>query len=316
MKYAKILLMAIIISNLLPLSMHSAMAQPIIYGAANTVEKGPSTFYTIDASTGAATSVGPIGFNRCSGMDFDASGTLFATCQRSDVTNLPVLVTINPATGAGTEVGPTGLPGQVSDISFRNSDGILFAFDATPAAHKLNTINTATGLGTLVGLTGLSFDGGNGIAFDATDILHHIGRDAGAHTLNQATGLASSGVPLTYPFDGGSVKSMDYDPSTGTLYGIAHTQGAGPGGEFLVTIDLTSATVDVIDFTAAGMDAIAVFSPIVVVDNPVGGEILPVDMTALFVAGVFGNTILMFPIIGGIAGTAIYFVKTRRQNIE
>lgn len=62
-------------------------------------------------------------------MDFDASGTLYAMCERSDGSNTIVLITIDPSTGAGTEVGPTGLEnlGDFSgthDISFRPSDAL------------------------------------------------------------------------------------------------------------------------------------------------------------------------------------------------
>ncbi len=49
---------------------------------------------------------------------------------------------------------------------------------------------------------------------------------------------------------------------------------------------------------------------------PVGGLLISTDMTALFVAGIFANAFWMLPAIVGIAGTGIYFVKTRKQNLE
>ena len=47
---------------------------------------------------------------------------------------------------------------------------------------------------------------------------------------------------------------------------------------------------------------------------PVGGEILPVDMTALFVAGALTNALWILPTLGGIAGAAIALFKVKRRN--
>jgi len=54
----------------------------ILYGAAHLGEgTGPSTLYIIDKHTGAPTEVGPINFERCSGIDFDpATGILYGSC--------------------------------------------------------------------------------------------------------------------------------------------------------------------------------------------------------------------------------------------
>ena len=120
---------------------------------------GPATFYDVDIDTAGVTVVGPVGFQRCSGMDISAMGTVVATCERLG-TNTSVLVTIDPATGVGTEVGPTGLPSNIVDISFRPADGTLFAGDF----DKLYTIDTGTGAGALVGSHNLA-SGGHALAF-------------------------------------------------------------------------------------------------------------------------------------------------------
>ena len=62
-----------------------AVAQTMLFGAANLGKNGPSTLYILDPITGVATPVGPIGFERVSGMDFRADGRLFATGERTDV---------------------------------------------------------------------------------------------------------------------------------------------------------------------------------------------------------------------------------------
>lgn len=47
---------------------------------------------------------------------------------------------------------------------------------------------------------------------------------------------------------------------------------------------------------------------------PVGGELLSLDMTALFITGVFANAFWMILAIAGIAGAGTYFVKTRKTE--
>ena len=116
-------------------NIQSVDAQSTLFGLAYPHPSGPSTLYTITPLTGVATPVGLVGFDRCSGMDFDASGTLFATCNRSSG-GVNVLITINTSTGLGAEIGPTGSEafgsgasfGRISDISFRNSDGVLHGY--------------------------------------------------------------------------------------------------------------------------------------------------------------------------------------------
>ena len=49
-------------------------------------------------------------------------------------------------------------------------------------------------------------------------------------------------------------------------------------------------------------------------DEPIGGEILPIDMTALFVAGTFTNAFWILPTLGGIAGAAFALFKINRKH--
>ena len=54
--------------------------------------------------------------------------------------------------------------------------------------------------------------------------------------------------------------------------------------------------------------------PDCIIDDVVGGEFLPMDMTSLFVAGLAGNLTLLAPIAAGIAGAGIYIAKTRMNK--
>jgi WD40 repeat protein len=229
-----------------------------LFGAAHAGPNGLSTLYTIDVATGTAFPVGPIGFERVGGMDFGPDGKLYATAERADGSNTPVLISIDTVTGAGSEIGPTGMTGSIGDLSFR-SDGVLFAFDAMAADHTLYTVDTATGAATLVGSTGLSSSGGNGMAFSPGDVLYHSNRQ-NLHTLNQTTGLASVLGPLVYspPADNDPrLNAKDFDPATGHLFASLN-DGAGSSKEnYLAGVNLTTMAVTIIGPTVDGLDAIA-----------------------------------------------------------
>jgi len=46
---------------------------------------------------------------------------------------------------------------------------------------------------------------------------------------------------------------------------------------------------------------------------PVAGELLPLDSTALFLAGIQSMTVWMIPTVLGLAGAGVYLVKFRKQ---
>ena len=302
------LVFGLLLTMLVPFAMMDAYATPTIFGLAHTGPTGPSTLYSIDSVTGVGTPIGPTGFLRCSGMDTDAFGTVFATCTRTDST--PVLVTIDTLTGAATEVGTTGINPNISDINFRGGDDALFAFDAIFTDHTLYTLSTASGAATLVGSTGLVSDGGNGIAFSPSDILHHIARDTGFHTLDQTFGTASAGASMIYPagFLGGSIKAMDTDLATGTLYAIAKDDagGGGTNSEWLATIDVGTLTVTIIGLTAEDMDAITVINFVAI-----GGTYIPIDQSALLLAGVQSVSMWMIPVVIAGVGIGVFVIKRR-----
>lgn len=225
---------------------------------------GLSTLFTVDPGTGVATTVGPIGFERCGSMDADSLGDLYAVCERTDGTNTAVLVSIDDATGAGTEIGPTGFPGSTSDISFRPSDGVLFAYDATNAPeHTVYTIDTATGAGTAVGSTGLSSASGNAMSFDNGGTLFHSQTVMGTvnlNTVDPATGVATFmmvlPIPPPPPTNNYRFNSMDADPSMDVLYAVLNDGSLGGGPRFLTTIDTGAGIVTVIGPTEDSLDGL------------------------------------------------------------
>jgi hypothetical protein len=231
----------------------STTSAQVIYGAAYLGPNAPATLYTISPTTGAATAIGPIGFNTVSALDA-RSGKLYGVGIDGGGTFL--LLKINPLTGAGTAVGPTGLSGPFQDIAFRPSDGTLFGY----AAGRIYTIDTTTGTATLVGSTGFGFPLGNGLAFSSADILY-TANQTNLQTINQTTGAATTVTALTYSpaFGVGESRAngMKFDPQTGTLWASVAT-GHGPVTFSLGTIDITTGNVTRIGPTVQGLDAIAI----------------------------------------------------------
>ena len=231
-----------------------------LFGIVFNGPSGPSTLYSIDHLTGVATAIGPVGFNAVSAMDFDSSGTLYAVGRRP-ADSVSVLITINTTTGAGTVVGPTGVENlgfgdSVSDISFRNSDGALYAY--LEAGDGVGTINKLTGAITALGSSGISCCG-NGIAFSPGDVLFHTNED-NLHTLNQTTGQATLVAPMTFPVpvsDFPRINAMDYQPGTGVLFGSLLRGNGSARLSYLVTVDTSNGVVTMIGQTVTLLDAIA-----------------------------------------------------------
>lgn len=231
----------------------AAIATPLLFGigASGFADDNGSILYRIDPSTGSATFIGRVGFERVSAMDFHpVTGVLYAI---GTIFGGPVLITINLTTGAGTEVGQV-VGHRVQDISFRNSDGTLFGYEE----GRLITINIATGAATVVG-TMDNFGPGNGIAFSPTDTLYHA-NNFFLSTLNQTTGAKTVVASLHYSQIAGSgprVAAMDFQPGTSNLYGTVITGGGERSATYLATINTTTGDVTGIGRTANRMDALA-----------------------------------------------------------
>jgi len=313
-------ILGLLVLAIVPSSVMQSYAQPVLFGLAHNGPNGPSTLFSIDKTTGVATSIGPTGFERCSGMDFNPGDfTMYATCERSDGSNIIVLVTLNLSTGAATEVGPRGASifgNQVADLSFRNSDNTLYAY--IEAGDGLGTIAVGTGVLTTLGSTGV-FCCGNGMAFTPADVLQHALANGVISptlttlgTLNQVTGLQTDGPNLIFsaPMDAGKkINGMDFDVSTSTMFGSCNDR-AGPGTtqeNYLCTVALGSGVVTIIGATVDGLDAIA-FIP----DITIGGTLIPIDTTTLLLAGVQSISMWMIPVVAAGVGVSVFVIKRRK----
>lgn len=257
----------------------------LLYGAADSSTFETSFLYSINPATGAPTLIGPIGFGQIDGIRFNAAGTLFGTGSTQIGSGNVSLLTINPCTGLGSVVGTSQYESidfdNPQDISFRKSDGALFASLFGEGPDGLATINTTTGVPTLVATLTAGSQGG-GLAFSAAGTLF-TALDPNLYTVNTTNGAFTTTTALTYPgsFGVGStfITGMDFQPNSGLLFGVVGTRiavpaeiapratirnGAPPteGANFLVTINTTTAAVTSVGGTEAGMNSIA-FSPAV-----------------------------------------------------
>jgi hypothetical protein len=273
----------------------SATSGQTFYGCAHTGagtdKPGPSTLYTVDPSTGAATAIGLMGFTGCSGLAFASSGTLFAV--GNDTSTLKEsLFTVNPFTGAATLVGRSDQGScafHITDISFRPSDGTLFGYDT----GCMGTINTSTGVFTNLGscTTGggfpsCSFPDGNGLSFNPSNVLFYAeccaqgsNKDT-LYTINQGTGVATVLATISTP-PGCSgevdVTGLAFD-GAGTLYGAVKCRS--PTAFYLVTINTSTAALTVIGATVTGLDGLA-WTPVgvtVIPEYPLGLPLLAIFM--------------------------------------
>ena len=177
----------------------------------------------------------------------------------------PVLITIDTNTGAGTEVGSALTRFTASDMSFRESDGMLFAF--LVGRRALSTVDLATGVATEVG-TDFDAGSGNGIAFSPTGTLYHAD-DINLDTLDPNTAELTTLVALSFspPADNfPRINAMDFDPKSGILFASLNDGFGGENENYLASVNLTTGVVTIIGRTVDGLDALA-FVPMAAPSN-------------------------------------------------
>lgn len=145
---------------------------------------GTDSLYTMNTANGAATLIGPFGFDISDpGMAFcPDNGTMYLVSEEGD------LYTVNLATGAGTLVGagggygPTALSCTVSGVLYAVSD----------STDSLYTVNRATGLPTVVGPLGVTIQDG-GLGMNGPTLLMVADDDAptNLYQVNTTTGAAT-----------------------------------------------------------------------------------------------------------------------------
>jgi hypothetical protein len=231
----------------LGLSQHSANAF-VLYGTTGSGGTA-SSLYTIDASTGASTLVGAIGFNEVVSIDFDpTSGILYGISNASRA-----LITINTTTGAGTLVAALSPSFQSPDMTFRPS-GVLYSW-SEPGPDHLNSINLTTGATTDLGASGLG-TANTGLDANSAGTIHMKNFDGNVYTIDHTTGAATFLVSLYTSLHGFS-NVLAFDP-TDRLYSVNRTGGDSD----LYTLDLTTGASTLVGATGLANLAALAFAPV------------------------------------------------------
>jgi len=238
------------------------------------------------------------GDNGLSGLAFDDTGRLFGS-QVGSVSGL--LHEFNPDTGAIINtVSILDINNnlvKVNDLTVQPGTNQLYGL----AQGSLYTINENTGAATLVGVVAGIVGGGIGFAPDGTLYLTSATVGSGFFkTIDPNTAGVILDIGTTIAFDGLGVRS------DGTIF--AARNGFDSSGADIYTISATGVpTLIGIDPSSRGISDLT-FVP----DIPVGGFNVPIDTTALLLAGAQSISMWMIPVV--VAGVAIgVFVIKRRK---
>lgn len=236
------------------------------------------------------------------------------------ITQLPVFDTVTVIGGFPTfSCGqPACSTGSFWYDGFEYADGVLYAaFNQVtqgvtdgllPFRSTLVEIPTG-GVGDITPIPiGNAFSSSTrGYAFDTTDgTMYAVGGGGNFYTVNLATG------DRTPSLNAGFGGTLQFGPDD-RLY--SNDSGAFPNGLAVVdpadgmTTSLPNPTG--FDTHTRGLTLVSSLTPSV----PVGGEIIPIDTTALVLAGLQTSAIWMLPVLAGVAGSTfgIIYIKTRRN---
>lgn len=235
-----------------------------LYGAAHTGgSASPSTLYRIDDTNGSVTPIGPIGFNAVGGMDFQpVERVLYAVGKDGSGTN--VLITIDTASGQGIQVAEltgvdTGAFGGLFDLSFRNSDRVLFLSALDDPDVATYTVDIETGVATLVGFSGY-MGSGNGLGFSLSDTLF-LTSSQDLVSLNQTTGVGTGVTSLSFggfpPLTNPRLTAIDFRPADGEAFVAVNAATGGGGPTYVGIADMVTGVVRQQGVTVNGLDALA-----------------------------------------------------------
>jgi len=270
-------------------------------GAARGSGVDPGALVTIDQIDGSQVIIADniAGDNGLAGLAYDNTGRLFGSQVGADQ---PQLHEFNPDTGAIINTVTVAVAGggalKVNDLTVQPGTDQLFGV----AQGVLYTIDKDTGVAVLVGALPIV---GGGLAFAPDGTLYLTSATVGANlfqTIDPTTGGTILNIGTDIAFDGLGVRS------DGTIFGARNGFDA-TGGE-IFTIDAAGVTTFIgLDPSDRGIGDLD-FSPA----SMVGGELIPIDATALLVGGLFVNSLWMLPALAGIVGAGAYLVRTRMNK--
>jgi len=299
-------LLAFSILLLVPAGAQDAYAAGVLFGS-----DAFGNLFTINVVTGVITTIGnfgPIGgqFNsETTDIECTSDGlSCFSECAAFGFCIEPFDITIPSVTGA-----PISHGGPYNGLEFVGNTlfGIRHPANGGPFLDILNPPLTGTptpvgSTGTTLPMSGLAHDTSSGIMY-GVDGGGGGGFGAGPgnlYTINLGTGLATL-VGNT----GQTLGSLQFGPD-GLLY--AGGNKADGGNIYRINTATGAATF----FTSSTFPSVTGLT--LVGDEVVGGEFLPIDNTALLLAGLQTSAIWMLPLLAGAVGAGVYFIKTRMNK--
>jgi hypothetical protein len=216
-----------------------------------------SDLYSLNPSTGAATSLGNTGYSIGALAQDPTTGVLYAASNHKSPGSPDTLLTLNPATGAATPIGQFG-EFRVTDLAF-DVTGQLYAWVETEDLFA--RIDKATGVVTTIGEgTGSA---GSGLTFDASETLWFFGggEEGPYYSVDPATGEVTERGELT-PVDeeDASISAATTDCAQTTIYGSLNNFGEPPAN--LLTIDTATGQLVNKGSTVTSIDGLEWYCPL------------------------------------------------------
>lgn len=239
-----------------------------LYGA--TASGSPGDLYKLNLATGASLEhVGPL--NDAAGTNYPISGmafhpvtrVLYGSTGNNPAATAGLFVRIDPATALVTVIGPfntgeensSGTPATMTDLAF-DRNGNLYGVGSI-GGPQLYSVSTATGQATVIGNTGLTSTSGGGLAISSDGTFYGTPTPSRYGTYDPGTGAYTNITNPTKPGGGGAYAALEFDRTSGVLYGLNSAPGSPPP-TYLVTIDPPTGTVTNVGQSVDAIDAIAI----------------------------------------------------------
>jgi len=317
-KYFVPVLFAVLISSVSFPAMQAFAGIPVdtMYGSTGNSLPNIGAIVTIDQGNGDQTFIGdPTLSEVLPGLAFDWSGKLYAVNNSPGSVNPSTLIEVDPITGAllntiGVVTDQAGAQLKISDLAVRPDTDELYGVTSSSGNNQDNLykIDKNTAVATLIGAGPGSF---LSIAFAPDGTLYMtnqngcISNDDFLREINPDTAGVISTIALSSDIDADALGVR----SDGTIF--ASTGNACGDPTSIWTINPVNGNVNFVGSGLNGISDIAFFpAP---KDQQVAGQLLPLDNTALFLAGIQSMTVWMIPTLLGLPGAGLYLVKFRKQ---
>jgi len=303
-----------------------------VYAA--SVDEDPDTtitrgdFGTVTPGTDALDLIATVEVNGepawITGMDFDALGKLFVTVGSPDFDHF--IGQLNPDTGVPIGdfvriVDDIGTAVRVNDLAIDRATGTIYGMGDPGSGVAIYTIDPDTGVATKIGdMTTIADDAEinhnrvfpGGIAFSDGVLTAVVElRRAGAIIDVWQFNIDVSGGFLDLISD----LNVDGQLDEGNIRGLTYCAN----GTLMYTRDSLSSDVGVINSVSGATSISSTPNQILgdIAIRPlisVGGIEIPIDSTALLLAGLQTSTIWMLPVLAGAGAVGVYYIKTRMNK--